>query len=312
MGTFELGCDQINEEVAAKAKAAGGCSGCGDVVDRRKIKQECIICAKVYDQCRQQHCLTPNILGPARAHRTTVIGGVTIHEGEIIVPPSDAAAVTIDHLRLSKIIIVEKEPNTFKPGFWDIDLKYVFVYSLIFRDARGEKICCIRANSIFNNKVTLFGSIGTDLVIGTDLLRNQNETLDADPLVYVEGKAIALDADLRYCGCCPQDCCCGQNGNAGSQQLQGHGEAGFGAVEVDVTIGLFTIIKLFRIVSLTVESRGFCNAPVCEEVCPVNPCDFFDRLEFPMNIFAPPQKEDFCVGDVISTSDRGKEECGCK
>lgn len=140
----------------------------------------------------QQDCLTPAILGPARAHCTTTIGGITIHEGEIILPSPEAAAVTIDNLRLKKIIIVDKDPNDFRPGFWDIDLKYVFVYTLTFRDASGEIIGCIKANSIFNKQVTLFGSVGTDIVIGTDLLGNRAETLDADPFVLCEGKAPAM------------------------------------------------------------------------------------------------------------------------
>lgn len=232
------------------------------------------------------------MLGPARAQRTTTIGGITIDEGDIIVPPVDAATVSIEQLRLCKIIIVDKEANAFKPGFWDIDLKYVFVYSLIFRDARGEKIGCIRANSIYNKRVCLFGSVGTDIVVGTDLLRNTSDTLDADPMVYVEGKAIALAAELRYCGCCPPDCCCNGQTDAGSF------DSAMGAVEVSVTIGLFAIVKLFRIVSLTVESRGFCQAPKCKEVDPVNPCEFFNRLDFPSDIFAPPQKEDFRAAEA--------------
>lgn len=133
--------------------------------------------------------MTPNIIGPARARCTTQIGGITIHEGEVIVPPSDAAAVTIDHLRLKKVIIVDKEPSMFKPGYWDIDLKYVFVYTLTFREANGSVIGCIKANSIFNKKVTLFGSYGTDIVIGTDLMNDESDTMDADPFVFVEGKA---------------------------------------------------------------------------------------------------------------------------
>lgn len=257
----------------------------------------------------QQDCLTPNMLGPARAQRTTTIGGITIDEGDIIVPPCDAATVSIENLRLCKIMIVDKEANAFRPGFWDIDLKYVFVYTLLFRDAKGEKIGCIRANSIYNKRVTLFGSVGTDIVIGTDLLRNQSDTIDADPLVYVEGKAIALAAELRYCGCCPQDCCCGGHGHGDG----GGFEPNLGPVEVNVTIGLFAIIKLFRIVSLTVESRGFCQAPVCEEITPVNPCEYFDRLDFPMDIFAPPQKEDFRAADSalapFAEDDCRKKEC---
>lgn len=50
MGTFELDCGNMNEQAAALDNAVD-CGGCGHG-DTRRIKQECIICAKVYDQCR--------------------------------------------------------------------------------------------------------------------------------------------------------------------------------------------------------------------------------------------------------------------
>lgn len=37
---------------------------CGEN-DNNTPKDECIVAFKVYDQCRQQDCLTPAILGPA-------------------------------------------------------------------------------------------------------------------------------------------------------------------------------------------------------------------------------------------------------
>ena len=65
---------------------------------------------------------------------------------------------------------------------------------------------------------------------------------------------------------------------------------------VNVTIGLFGIIKLYRIVSLLVESKGFSIAPPCENILPPNPCEFFETLDFPMDVFSPPQKREFHAG----------------
>jgi len=62
------------------------------------------------------------------------------------------------------------------------------------------------------------------------------------------------------------------------------------------TIGLFSIVKLYRMVSLMVESRGFVIPPPCWDIMPPNPCDFFERLDFPMDAFAPPQKPEFKAG----------------
>lgn len=178
MGAFELCNDNVESES----------------LDPRRIREECIIALKVYDFCRQQDCLTPDIIGPARAAESKTICGERINEGDVIDPPSNAATVTIDRLKIKKAIITDKEPNPFKNGFWDITIKYVFVYRLTFREADGEIIDCIRANSIFTKKVTLFGSIGTDIVLSTDLFKGESDsnTLDSDPFILVEAKALFI------------------------------------------------------------------------------------------------------------------------
>ncbi len=187
----------------------------------------------------------------------------------------------MENLKVKKVIVSDKEPNSFKNGFWDITLKYVFVYSLVFREADGTIIGRICANSIYTKKVTLFGSVGTEISISTDLLGHHGSNgteLNSDPFVLVESKAIALGTELKYStrGCCNDEA--------------------VEPVEVCVTIGLFTIIKLFRLVNLSVLSKGFCIPKECEDISPLNPCEFFDSLDFPMDIFAPPQKPEFLAG----------------
>jgi len=294
MGAFEFGGTGVNNAQAANANRGN--------LDPRRLREECIIAMKVYDSCRQQDCLTAAQMGPARAAECGCIGDQHFKEGDVINPPDNAAAVTIDRMKVKRIIIVEKEPNPFKNGYWDIDLKYVFEYRLTFREADGTLIGSIKANSIFNKKVTLFGSIGTDIVIASDLfchMSGDSKTIDADPFILAEARAIALSAELRYTR---------RRGNAEEDVAPSPNE-------VDVTIGLFTIIKLFRLVQLSVESRGFCIPPECDEVSPLNPCDFFDNLDFPMDIFAPPQRPEFVAGisgNIPSGGSGGNRPCGCE
>ena len=189
MGAFELN----NSENFTDGEVLGLQSSC-ETLDTRRLREECIIALKVYDSCRQQDCLTSSQIGPARAAECTIIDDERINEGDVIDPPAAAAAVTIDRLKIKKIIIVSKEPNTFRNGFWDVDIKYVFAYRLTFRRADGSVIGNIKAESIFNKKVTLFGSIGSDLVIGSDLFCSlgSSHTLDADPFILVEAKATII------------------------------------------------------------------------------------------------------------------------
>lgn len=192
-------------------------------------------------------------MGPARAAKYTVLNGVCVEEGEIINPPVNAATVSIDNLRVKKVIISDKKPNPFKNGFWDITLKYVFVYKLTFRDVSGNAIDSIYATNIFTKKVTLFGSIDTDIKLSTDLFCDNSESSNCDndinsgPFILVESKAVALSAELNT-QCCGCTCNCGTDDTGSANEPN----------EVNVSIGLFTIIKLYRIANLTVESRGFC------------------------------------------------------
>ena len=266
MGAFEL---QDTETLRS-----GGC------LDNRKVREERIIAFKVYDSCRAQNCLTPAEIGPSRAVEPFCIGEENHKEGDIIRPPDNAASATIEHLKIKRIIVVSKQPSPFKNGYWDVDIKFVFEYLITFREADACVICSVKANNSYSMRVTLFGSMGSDLVIGTDLLRafGDSATFDAEPFVLVEAKAVSLNASIHY----PH--------HHGKHECKDR-------EEVHVTIGLFSIVKLFRLVNLSVESRGFDIPDECRpSPTPVNPCAFFEKMEFPMDIFAPPQKKEFSSG----------------
>ena len=274
MGAFELHNTPIlaskpeekPEEKHSHIPEAG--VACG-IEDHRRVKDECTIAHKVYDSCRRQNCLTPRELGPARAAGACEVGDTTHSEGEIITPLCGAVSVTMEKVTIKKIQIVDKQPSPFRSGFWDVGVKYVFDYCLIFRDAGGCIIDKTEATSIFNMKATLFGSVGADLVMGTDLYKGTGETFTAAPFVWVEAKAVGLDAKIHH--------------------HHGHNE-------VHVTIGLFSILKLFRLVHLNVQSKGFCIPSECHDQGDINPCEYFAELDFPMDIFAPPQRKEFKAG----------------
>jgi hypothetical protein len=148
-------------------------------------------------------------------------------------------------------------------------------YRLTFREVDGTVIECVKAYSVYNTRVSLFGSVGNDLVVATDLLRKFTDktTFEAGPFVYVEAQAVSLNASIN--------------------REHRRGEL---LSMVHVSIGLFSIIKLFRLVNLNVQSKGFCIPKECEEVSNVNPCEYFDDLDFPMDVFTPPQRPDFIAG----------------
>jgi len=231
--------------------------------DRRRVKDESIVANKVYDSCRRQNCLTVRELGPARAYNPE-----THSEGEIIVPPADAASVNMDKLTIRKIQVVDKQPSPFRAGYWDTTVRFLFGYCLVFRDASGKIVDKVECANVFNMKTTLFGSVGADLVIGTDLYRTLGDANAMAPFMWIEAKGVGLDAKIHH-------------------HHHGHGH---GKPNVHVTIGLFTILLLFRMVHLNVQSKGFIVPDECPGQSDINPCDYFSDLDFPIDIFAPPVK----------------------
>ena len=249
----------------------------------KRIIDECIVAYKVYDSCRRQSCLTYRELSipltidvPAGPSAADNPDDTTLkHEIPVIVP-HDAASITISNLTVGKISIGNKKLNPFRAGHWDIDVKYDFHYTLSFYNAAGEFISDEKAKSAYKAKTTLFGSLDSELVISTDLPFGNRETFAADPFVWVEAKAVDLDAKLFF------------------PPTRQDGE--HPAPEIQLTIGLFVILKLFRLVHLNVQSTGFCTPSECKESHDINPCEYFAGLDFPMEMFTPPQKPEFNFG----------------
>ncbi|WP_317856306.1 hypothetical protein [Chakrabartyella piscis] len=311
MGAFEF---DVRNDLCAR-----NCC-CSNEETNNGSGEVCIIAQKIFDQCRIQKCLTSDILGPARAASNALPNcNEMLCEGDIIVPPCNASDVTMKHLKLSRIEILRKTENTLQDGCWDVELKYVFDYTLEFRRADGCIIGCIDATNAYILRVTLFGDTESNVTTTNDLYPLGGNT-SGGPYVIAEGKAIALGADLKYpcasygCGC--NSCCCGTNA----------GDVTMGApVAVNVTIGLFTIVKMFRTVNMIVESLGRCVPETCTSIgnaC--DPCANFDSLAFPLDAFSPVTEPRSCCGygttygspncQVTSHHDCGcshDHSCGC-
>ena len=286
----------------------------GISAENRNCTEECIIAQKIFDQCRIQKCLTPSILGPARVAKTGTFCGELLCEGDIIVPPCSATSVSLERFKIKRIEITNKKESPLKAGCWDIEIRYVFSYKLVFRRADGTEICTIPATSTYNAKVTLFGSTESDVSVATDLYCCP-ENLFEGPFVAVEGKALGLKAELKYahdhgydcdctCNCyCHGDCDCGSpNGCVSTRNSQMPSSCpppppSNCPIAVDITIGLFSVVKLFRPVNMCITCLGRCMPKECiASASDDDPCDFFNRLSFPMDAFAPPFTYESCCG----------------
>jgi len=244
----------------------------------KPVKDECLIAQKVYDSCRRQNCLTEKELGPALSASEDPslapaaaddAAGLAIN-GNKIVPPDDAVSVTMGPVSVKSIQVLGKQLNQFKPGYWDIDIKYDMVYDLTFRNSNGNETV-FPGLSVFEARTSLFGSHSNEIAMVTDMYESSSApTLTTAPFTWVEAKTMGLESRIM--------------------------QAASGDREVHVTIGLFSIIKLFRLVHLNVQSKGFCIPKECVGSNNINPCKYFGDLDFPMDVFVPPQSKEFHAG----------------
>ena len=154
------------------------------------------------------------------------------------------------------------------------------------------------------------------------------------PFVGVEANAMALSACLSYpcptncgcgcnhCGCNNCGCGCNSCNSCNNTIINGcectppcSSTCSPSPVAVHVTIGLFAVVKLFRLSNMMVQNLGACVPEEATQVSPesCNPCEFFQNLDFPVNLFAP-QSGYVPSSEVPVASNNGgccSNDCGC-
>ncbi|MCY6482759.1 hypothetical protein OW763_00105 [Clostridium aestuarii] len=277
--------------------------------DHDITQYECIIAAKVYGRCKQQDCLRPDFIPGESEVESIPIKGSYCNEEEGIykigdqivnIPkdqlikydaslPTGVSSVNVvdESFGIEEIKIIKEEPLSVydNDGYWKITILYKFTYKLRFYDSGGNVInitpnppgsaqkeyAC--AYSLYEKEIVLFGGIGQrGVYIGSNLFSNQGAYGPQNsPYVLVQAKASALGPNM---GTITED--------TTTYTIFG------------VTIGLFTIIKLYRLVNISVPAKGCGELPDCVQITPGDPCSYFNDLEFPYDEFDPPSSEPEC------------------
>jgi len=272
------------------------------------FSEECIIASKVYGKCRQQDCLKPDFIEadpevesiPISGSKSGEIANIVSIGGITLTPPIAPNSPIIFPQNLVKYgkivdssIIVsgieiptpEEEENLFaSDGYWKVTIRYQFSYRLQLIGYAGIPLVIglstdppstkdyICAYSEYEKQIILFGGVGNPhiYVASTLFANNGPYAYQNAPYVNVQAKAAPLAVSIKpFIDPCNEEYPCPDD-------------------IIGVTIGLFTIIKLFRLVSMTVQSAGNCDIPVCEPILPGDPCSFFNEIPFPFDDFDPP------------------------
>ncbi|MCY6370531.1 hypothetical protein [Clostridium ganghwense] len=268
----------------------------------QNCKNTCIVTPKPYGNCKQQDCLQLPELGlvvSAEPCACIILGIPPIEKlGAINLPglpikvPLQALSVKVvdNSFHINSIQVLSIKPcSSAGAGYFEIKINYIFKFKLQFFDIDMNvlQVKCSTPSSTseiikdfiygsvnYVKKVILFGGKGGDTVIASNLINSSTNMLGNQPYAIAKAKAIPLDVELQeskdsrcdpYC-----DPYCDPTNN------------------VIISIGLFTIISLIRIINLSVSTTSTCddcNIPLCESIVPGDPCSYFNNMPFPLEKF---------------------------
>lgn len=232
-------------------------------------------------------------------------------------------------LKLNLYVYFERstdiEAVPFNRGFYSVDLKYFFKITLAVFCGVGHPTT-IEGLATFDKKVILFGSEGNAKVFESkykaDAFDSQLWKKANMPRAIVEvvdpitlgAKLVDVRSKNSSCNCCceddfdlasvPDSVC-----RVFDDTLCAGGEA----KRVFVSLGIFSIIKLERKVQLMIPCYDFCiPQKECVGATDDNPCDLFERIDFPVDEFFPPEKCAFLEPGEDDPSEPANGECGCR
>jgi len=295
---------------------------CGN--DLSKIREAvCVQVEKVYDSCKEKDCIenAKVLFKDTKAIRYIINNAINVkcRKAEVIDVYSD----------------IESVP--FKRGFYTVDVKFFIRVTLDFflpngAGPAGTRIVTKKGLVVFDKKVILFGSEGNVKIFKSYFEKNCGDMAiksrlqqDNLPIAKVEvAEPICLNAQIEdLIDKLFEDCCCIDSLNRDiADLLDDNDDDEFPDIAEDddtrsqgriprrrvvVTIGLFSIIKLVRLVQLLIPAFDFCVPnKQCIAATDENPCELFETIEFPVDEFFPPQKMDF--PGAMETEKRMREE----
>ncbi|MEG6612904.1 hypothetical protein V6C42_08620 [Pseudoclostridium thermosuccinogenes] len=295
--------------------------------DLGKIREAvCVQVEKVFDSCREKDCIeNAPVLFPDSAKMRWIINN----------------AVNVKCRRAEVLdVFADIEPVPFKRGFFTVDIKFFIGVTLDFflprrpgtvpTSVAGTDIIQRTGVILFDKKVILFGSEGNVKIFRARFVEGDvDEPISHrvqqgnQPISKVEvAEPICLDADIQDIrDKLFENCCCVSNLPRNvAELLRNYDDDGdtrdirdeeLPTRRVVATVGLFSIIKLVRLVQLLIPAFSYCPTnKECIAATEENPCELFDTIEFPLDEFFPPQIFDF-PGTVEAEEDmKGKKGRG--
>ena len=249
----------------------------GPVSEQTPIREAtCIHTRRIYDSCQSRDCMEDLLVYPTRSGESALASAQSIRSGR-----SELLYVT-----------VSVEPMGFQQGFYTVDAQF---YYRITADAYAPgsiRPVPVSGLALYAKRCMLFGSTGGAKVFSSRLGQPSGENLDrtADlPTAVVEGVDPILlsmrmveDAPAAPAPEVPQAIA-----DLFEEELvltpQGR--------QLWVTLGQFTLVRMEREAQMVIPVYDYCMPDRqcdCGAGPEDDPCQLFQRLDFPVNDFFPP------------------------
>lgn len=262
----------------------------------------CIHTKKVYDSCRSKECIRD-----LRVY-LTADSQAFINNNCVTVRPRSAELLYVN---------VDVEKVQYNKGFYSVDVRYFYRIVVEANTAVGRPVL-LDGLAVFDKRCILFGSEGGARIFSSKFVPDApdcqlKERTNLPTAVVETVDPILLDAKIveptYCCGCGCEinnvpSCICGCFGGE-ELALNCDGNRLF------VTLGQFSILRMERDIQLLMPAYDICmperdcNCSGAGGDTEVDPCDVFDRFEFPIDEFFPPKQH---CGDNGGASNG----CGCK
>lgn len=230
----------------------------------------CINAGRVYDSCSDKDCIDC-----LRVYFTD--------SGQAAI--NGASNVKCKGVKVLDVYM-DVEPVPFNKGFYSVDMTFYF-------GVQVETICPTSLTpvittglAVFTKKVILYGSEGNVSVFTSDSSGGGYPNGGAPKASVQVVNPICLACKLKEC--CPTECAITLPA-AIDELFEGSFASVTSTKFVEVTLGVFSIVSLERMVQMMIPVYDF-SIPDKECVQTTDdPCELFKRIKFPVNEFFPPR-----------------------
>ena len=237
----------------------------------------CINTKRIYDSCGDKDCIKDLQVMFTSCGQQVIDCAMTIK-----VRSAEAIGV-----------FFEVEPLAFNKGFYSVDMTFFFKVTVAVYSAPASSPCLVEGLATFSKKVILFGSDASVKTFSTD-----SDTFAGSANIPIVNVQVVDPLILSFKVCDIDECCiqpqCYSIPEKIADQFDGCFEKVCPARTVLISLGMFSIVQLERQVQIMVPIYDFCipNKECTTNVSTQNPCDLFEKIDFPTDEFFPPRLSD--------------------